>query len=82
VSLGIVSVEVVASRKGTVAPRNPANMGLFLGMALHMPLQVLLSLEAPIATRLFAFELNLFDDWRQIFQHQVLLGGLPAEGLS
>jgi hypothetical protein len=46
VSRGIVSVEAVASREGTVAPGNPSNMGHFLGMALHMPLQVLLSLEA------------------------------------
>lgn len=51
-------------------------------MALHVSLQVLLTLESSIAARFFALELDLLDDRRKVLEHQVLLGGLPSERLS
>jgi hypothetical protein len=66
VSLSVVSVEVITARKGPVAARNPADMRLLLRVALHMSLEVLLSLEPTFATRLLASELDLFDDGRKI----------------
>lgn len=62
VGLGVVSVEVVAAGECTVTSRNPADMRLFLGVALHVTLKVLLTLETPLAARLLALELHLLDD--------------------
>ena len=62
VGLGVVGVEVVASGEGTVATRNPANMRLFLGVALHVSLEMLLALEPPLAAWLLALELHLLND--------------------
>lgn len=49
-------------------------MRLFLRVALHVPFQVLLTLEPALASWLLALELNLLDDWRQALQGQVVLG--------
>lgn len=49
-----------------MAARNPADMGLFLGVALHVALEVFLSLEATLAARFFALELHLLDDGWQV----------------
>jgi hypothetical protein len=62
VGLGVVGVEVVASGEGAVTARNPANVRLFLGVALHVSLEMLLALEPPLAARLLALELHLLDD--------------------
>jgi hypothetical protein len=62
VGLGVVGVKVVASGEGTVTARNPANVRLFLGVALHVSLEMLLALEPPLAARLLALELHLLDD--------------------
>lgn len=62
VGLGIVGVEVVAAREGSVAARNPADMRLLLGVALHVTLEVFLALETPLAARLLALELHLLND--------------------
>lgn len=62
VGLGIVGVEVVAAGKGTVTARNPADMRLLLGVALHVALEMFLALETPLAARLLALELNLLND--------------------
>jgi hypothetical protein len=83
VGLGIVGVEVVAARESTVTARYPAYMGLLLGMALHVTLQVLLALESALAAGLLALELDLLDDVGQVLQAQVrpqelLLGWLAT----
>jgi hypothetical protein len=86
VSLGIVSVEVVAAGESSVAARHPAYVGLLLGMALHMTLEVLLTLKAAFAPRLLALELDLLDDCGKILQAQVgpqqLLFGWLASRLT
>jgi hypothetical protein len=66
VSLGVMSVEVITAREGSVAARNPADMRLLFRVALHMSLEVLLSLETTFAAGLLASELDLFDDRRKI----------------
>lgn len=71
VGLGVVSVEIVTARESALAARYPANMRLFLGVALHMTLQMFLTLEPAFATRLLALELDLLDDRRQVLQTQV-----------
>lgn len=62
VGLGVVCVEIVAAGESAVAARDPANMRLLFGVALHMALEVLLALETPLAARLLALELHLLDD--------------------
>jgi hypothetical protein len=62
VGLGVVGVQVVTSGEGAVAARNPANMRLFLGVTLHVTLEVFLTLETTLATRLLALELDLLND--------------------
>lgn len=62
VGLGIVGVEVVAAGEGAVAARNPADMRLLLGVALHVALEMFLALETPLAARLLALELHLLND--------------------
>lgn len=62
VGLGVVGIEVVTPGEGTVATRNPANMRLLLGVALHVSLEMLLALETPLAARLLALELHLLND--------------------
>lgn len=62
VGLGVVSVEVVAAREGAVAARNPTDMRLLLGVALHVALEMFLALETPLAARLLALELHLLND--------------------
>lgn len=71
VGLGVVSVEIVTARESTVAARYPANMRLFLGVALHMTLQMFLTLEPTLATGLLALELDLLDDRRQVLETQI-----------
>lgn len=71
VSLGVVGIQVVTAGESTVASRNPADMGLLFGVALHVSLKVLLTLEASLAAGLLALELHLFDNSGQIFQAQV-----------
>lgn len=53
-------------------------MGLLPGVALHVPLEVLLPPESTLAARLHAFELDLLDDGGQVLQtpSKLLLGGL------
>lgn len=62
VGLGVVCVEVVAAGECSMAPRHPADVRLLFRVALHVPLQVLLPLEAARAAGLFALELDLLDD--------------------
>jgi hypothetical protein len=62
VSLCVMCVEVVASRETAVASGYPANMGFLLGVTLHVSLEMFLSLESALATRLLAAELDLLDD--------------------
>lgn len=81
VGLRIVCIEVVAPGESSVAARNPANMRLLFGMTLHVTLEVLLALKSALAARFLALELDLLDDWGQIFQTQggaqeLLLGWL------
>jgi hypothetical protein len=71
VGLGVVGVQVVASGESAVAAGNPANVWLLLGVALHVALQVLLTLKATLATGLLALELDLLDDRGQVLQAQV-----------
>jgi hypothetical protein len=71
-----MSIEVIASRESSVAARNPADVWLFLRVALHVSLQMLLPLKPALATGLLAAELDLFDDGRKIFQSKTLLGRL------
>lgn len=80
VCLGVVRVEVVAAGECPVAPRDPAYVRLLLGVALHVPLQVLLSLEAAWAAGLLALELDLLDDGWQVVEGEVRLGRVsPGE---
>lgn len=71
VGLGVMGVEVITAREGTVAAGNPANMRLLLRMTLHVTLEMFLTLEATLAARLLAFELHLFDDGRKVLKTQV-----------
>jgi len=71
VGLGVVCVQIVASGESAVAAGDPANVRLLLGMALHVALEVFLALEATLATRLLALELDLLDDRGQVLQTQV-----------
>lgn len=64
-SLGIVCVEIVTTRKCPIAAGDPTNMGLLLGVAFHMSLQMFLSLKTTLATRFFASKLDLlYDGWK------------------
>jgi hypothetical protein len=71
VGLGVMGVEVVAARESTMAARYPAYMGLLLGVALHVTLEVLLALETALAAGLLALELNLLNDVGQVLQAHV-----------
>lgn len=71
VGLGVVGIQVVTTGESSVAAGHPADMGLFLGMALHVALQMLLALETTLATRLLALELDLLDDGWQVLEAQV-----------
>jgi hypothetical protein len=51
--------EVVAARKGTVASRHPADIGLFLRVTPCMALEVVLTLEAHSAANDVALEFSL-----------------------
>lgn len=82
VRLRIVGIEIITAGKGTVATWNPAHMRLFLRVALHVTLQVLLALEAALATGLLALELNLLDNGRQVFQAQIGAGQLLLGGFA
>jgi hypothetical protein len=62
VGLGVVCVKIVAAGESAVAARDPADMRLLFGVALHMTLEVLLALETTLAARLLALELHLLDD--------------------
>lgn len=62
VGLGIVGIQVVAAREGTVAARNPAYMRLLLGVTLHVAFEMFLALETSLAARLLALELHLLND--------------------
>ena len=54
-----------------MAARHPANMGLLLRMTLHVTLQMLLALEAALAARLLALELDLLDNCREVLETKV-----------
>jgi hypothetical protein len=80
VGLGVVGIEVIAPGECAVAAWNPTNMGLLLGVALHVPLEMLLALETSLAARLLALELNLLDHSGEVFKakvgaNQLLFGG-------
>lgn len=83
--LGVVGIEIVTAGEGAMTAGDPTDMGLLLGVALHVSLQVLLSLEATLATGLFTLELNLFDDGGKVLERKALLGrllpgNLPGHG--
>lgn len=83
VGLRVMSIQIVAARKRAVASGNPADMGLFLRVALHVTLEVFLALEPTLAAGLLALELDLLDDWRQVLETQcrskkLLLGRLAG----
>jgi hypothetical protein len=69
-------IEVVASRKSSVATRDPADMWLFLGVDLHMALQMLLSVESSFTVQLLTSELRPLNDGRKALKSEALLRGL------
>lgn len=81
VSLGVVCIEVIASGETPVASWHPAYMRLLLGVALHVPLEMLLPLESTFTTWLLASELDLLDDGGQVLKLEALLGDRLLNGL-
>lgn len=73
VGLRVMRVQVVTARESPFAARNPAYMRLLLRVALHVSLQMLLPLEATLATGLLALELDLLDNRWKVLQTQALL---------